>query len=73
VVPDSILWLKRIRPELFRQDLIALFALRQAQSIKTLIAERYQLAKARGAHKLLGKKSVTGKIVLTPNRSSHGS
>jgi NADPH2:quinone reductase len=38
VVPYSIQWLKRLRPEWFRQDLIALFGLLQQQKIKPLIA-----------------------------------
>ncbi len=70
VVPYSIQWLKRLRPELFRQDLIALFDLLQQQKIKPLIAQRLPLSEARHAHELLGKGSVTGKIVLLPNRSS---
>ena len=64
VIPYSIQWLKRLKPELFRQDLIALFDLLQQQKIKPLIAQRFPLAEARHAHELLGKGSVTGKIVL---------
>jgi len=64
VVPYSIQWLKRLRPALFRQDLIALFDLLQQQKIKPLIAQRFPLAEARHAHELLGKGGVTGKIVL---------
>jgi NADPH:quinone reductase-like Zn-dependent oxidoreductase len=66
VVPYSIQWLKRLRPALFRQDLIALFDLFQQQKIKPLIAQRFPLAEARHAHELLGKGGVTGKIVLVP-------
>src|SRR5262249_31412344 len=62
VVPYSIQWLKRVRPALFRQDLIALFDLLQQQKIKPLIAQRLPLAEARYAHELLGKGGVTGKI-----------
>ena len=69
VVPYSIQWLKRLRPALFRQDLIALFDLLQQQKIKPLIAQRFPLAEARQAHELLGKGSVTGKIVLVLNGS----
>jgi NADPH:quinone reductase len=69
VVPYSIQWLKRLRPALFRQDLIALFDLLQQQKIKPLIAQRFPLAEARQAHELLGKGGVTGKIVLVRNRS----
>jgi NADPH2:quinone reductase len=70
VVPYSIQWLKRLRPALFRQDLIALFDLLQQQQIKPLIAQRFPLAEARHAHELLGEGGVTGKIVLVLNGSS---
>jgi NADPH2:quinone reductase len=70
VVPYSIQWLKRLRPALFRQDLIALFDLLQQQKIKPLIAQRFPLAEARHAHELLGMGGVTGKIVLVFNGSS---
>jgi len=73
VVPYSIQWLKRLRPALFRQDLIALFDLLQQQQIKPLIAQRLPLSGARQAHELLGKGGVTGKIVLVRNGSSLGS
>ncbi len=64
VVPYSIQTLKRLKPELFRQDLIALLDLLQQKKIKPLIAQRFPLAEARHAHELLGKGGVTGKIVL---------
>jgi len=64
VVPYSIQWLKRLKPEMFQQDLIALFNLLQQQKIKPLIAQRFPLAEARQAHELLGKGGVIGKIVL---------
>jgi NADPH2:quinone reductase len=70
VVPYSIQWLKRLRPALFRQDLIALFDLLQQRKIKPLIAQRFPLAEARHAHELLGKGGVTGKIVLVRNGSA---
>jgi NADPH:quinone reductase-like Zn-dependent oxidoreductase len=70
VVPYSVQWLKRLRPALFRQDLVALFDLLQQQKIKPLIAQRLPLAEARHAHELLGKGGVIGKIVLVPNGSS---
>jgi NADPH2:quinone reductase len=70
VVPYSIQWLKRLRPVLFRQDLVALFDLLQQQKIKPLIAQRFPLGEARRAHELLGKGSVIGKIVLVRNGSS---
>ncbi|CAG1064858.1 2-haloacrylate reductase [uncultured bacterium] len=66
VVPYSIQWLKRLKPELFRQDLTALFDLLQQKKIKPLIAERFPLDEARRAQELLGKGGVTGKIVLVP-------
>lgn len=64
VVPYSIQWLKRLRPEMFRQDLIALFDLLQQKKVKPLIAQRFPLAEARHAQELLGEGGVTGKIVL---------
>ena len=70
VVPYSIQWLKRLKPALFRQDLIALFHLLQQQKIKPLIAKRFPLTEARQAHELLGTGGVTGKIVLVRNGSS---
>jgi NADPH2:quinone reductase len=70
VVPYSIQWLKRLKPALFRQDLIALLDLLQQQRIKPLVAQRIPLAEARHAQELLGKGGVTGKIVLVCNGSS---
>src|SRR5262249_31801386 len=70
VVPYSIQWLKRVKPALFRQDLITLFDLLRQQKIKPLIARRFRLAEARQAHELLGNGGVTGKIVLVGNASS---
>ena len=70
MVPYSIQWFKRIRPEWFRQDLIALFDLLQQQKIKPLIAHRLALADARQAHELLGQGGVSGKIVLMPDHFS---
>lgn len=70
VLPYSIQWLKRWRPAWFREDLIALFGLLQQKKIKPLIAQRFRLADARGAHELLGKGGVTGKIVLVRDESS---
>jgi NADPH:quinone reductase-like Zn-dependent oxidoreductase len=69
VIPYSIQTLKRLRPEWFRRDLIALFDLLQQQKIKPLIAERFPLAEARRAQELLEKGGVVGKIVLVPNVS----
>ncbi len=70
VVPYSIQTLKRLKPEFFRQDLIALLELLQQQKIKPLIAQRFPLAEARHAQELLGKGGVTGKIVLVRNGPS---
>jgi NADPH:quinone reductase-like Zn-dependent oxidoreductase len=69
VVPYSIQWLKRLKPALFRQDLITLFDLLQQQEIKPLIAQRFPLAEAKHAHELLGNGGVTGKIVLVESGS----
>jgi NADPH:quinone reductase-like Zn-dependent oxidoreductase len=67
VVPYSIQTLKRLRPELFRQDLIALFELLRQKQVAPLVAQRFPLCEARRAHELLGKEGVTGKIVLLCN------
>jgi NADPH2:quinone reductase len=64
MVPYSIQTLKRLKPALFRQDLITLLDLLQQQEIKPLIAQRLPLTEARQAHELLGEGGVTGKIVL---------
>ena len=73
VVPYSIQTLKRLKPNLFRQDLTVLFDLLQQQKIKPIIAQRFPLSEARQAQELLGKGGVIGKIVLVPNSSSLGS
>jgi NADPH2:quinone reductase len=70
IVPYSIQTLKRLRPSLFRQDLIALLDLLKQKKIKPLIAQRFPLAEARQAQELLGKGGVIGKIVLVRNGSS---
>jgi NADPH2:quinone reductase len=79
VVPYSIQWFKRLRPALFRQDVVTLLELLQQQKIAPLIARRFPLAEARQAHELLGKGGVIGKIVLVPTgprlnqeRRNHG-
>lgn len=64
VIPYSIQWLKRRKPDLFRQDLIALFELLQQSKIKPLIAQRFSLREVKQAHEFLGQGGVTGKIVL---------
>jgi NADPH2:quinone reductase len=66
VVPYSIQWLERMKPALFREDLIALFGLLGEHRIKPLIAARVPLAEARRAQEMLGKGGVIGKIVLVP-------
>jgi NADPH2:quinone reductase len=70
VVPYSIQTLKRLKPALFRQDLIALLDLLHQRKIKPLIAHRFPIAEARHAQELLGKGGVTGKIVLVRNGPS---
>ena len=72
VVPYSIQWLKRLRPPLFRQDLITLFDLLKQRKIAPLIAQRFPLAEARQAQELLEKGGVIGKIVLVCSGSSLG-
>jgi NADPH2:quinone reductase len=64
VIPYSIQTLKRLRPALFREDLITLLDLLHQQKINPLIAQRFPIAEARQAQELLGKGGVTGKIVL---------
>jgi NADPH2:quinone reductase len=64
VVPYSIQTLKRLKPDLFRQDWITLLDLLRQRKIKPLIARRFPLAEARHAQELLAKGGVTGKIVL---------
>jgi len=70
VVPYSIQTLMRLKPAMFRQDLITLFDLLRDGKIKPLIARRFPLAEARQAHELLEQGGVVGKIVLVCNGSS---
>ena len=70
IIPYSIQTLKRLKPAMFRQDLLVLFDLLQQKKIKPLIAKRFPLAEARSAQELLGKGGVVGKIVLEPQRAS---
>lgn len=72
VVPYSIQTLKRLKPEWFRQDLIALLGLLQQKKIHPLIAQRFSLAEARHAHELLGRGGVIGKIVLNVSSLESG-
>jgi NADPH2:quinone reductase len=67
VIPYSIQTLKRLNPEMFRNDLIILFNLLKEKKIKPLIARRFNLTDARQAHELLGKGGVIGKIILVSN------
>ena len=64
IVPYSIQTLKRLKPALFRQDLVALLDLLREKKIKPVVAERFPLAQARQAQELLAKGGVIGKIVL---------
>ena len=70
VVPYSIQTLKRLKPDLFREDLTVLFDLLQQHKIKPIVAQRFPLSQARQAQELLGEGGVIGKIVLVPDRSS---
>jgi NADPH:quinone reductase len=67
VVPYSIQTLKRLKPEMFRQDLTTLLDLLHQKKVKPLIAQRLPLVEARHAHELLEKGGVRGKIVLVSN------
>jgi NADPH2:quinone reductase len=67
LIPYSIQTLKRLKPALFRQDLITLLDLLREQKIKPLIAQRLPLSEARIAQELLAHGGVIGKIVLICN------
>jgi NADPH2:quinone reductase len=60
----SIQRLKRRRPAWFREDLTTLLGLLREGKIKPIIAERIPLIEARRAHELLGRGSISGKIIL---------
>lgn len=64
LIPYSIQWLMRLKPAMFRQDLITLLNLLQQKKIMPLIAQRFPLTEAKHAQELLSKGGVTGKIVL---------
>ena len=64
VIPYSIQWLKRLRPALFRQDLLTLLDLLQKRAITPLVAQRLPLSDARRGQELLASGGVVGKIVL---------
>jgi NADPH2:quinone reductase len=70
VVPYSIQWLKRHRPDLFREDLSSLLELLRQGKIRPIVFRRFPLPQARQAQELLGQGGVTGKIVLIPNEAS---
>ena len=70
VIPYSIQTLKRVKPAMFREDLITLFGLLAAKKIKPLVAQRLPLVEAKRAHELLGKGGITGKLVLVANGAS---
>jgi NADPH2:quinone reductase len=65
VVPYSIQTRMRLKPAMFREDLIALLELLREGKIKPLIAQRFPLAQARKAQELLAAGGVAGKIVLS--------
>lgn len=67
IIPYSIQTLKRLKPSLFRQDLIALLDLLRQGKIKPLVAARLPLTEARRAQELIEGGGVTGKIVLVHN------
>ena len=69
VVPYSIQTLKRLKPDLFREDLTVLFDLLQHGKLKPIVAQRFPLSEARQAQELLGEGGVIGKVVLVPDRS----
>jgi len=64
IIPYSIQTLKRVKPDLFRQDLTALLNLLQQKKVNPVIAQRFALTEAKKAHELLAKGGVVGKIVL---------
>jgi NADPH2:quinone reductase len=57
----------RSHPDLYQQDLAALFDLLSRGKLKPVIAERIPLAEAARAHKLFESSTATGKIVLICN------
>jgi NADPH:quinone reductase-like Zn-dependent oxidoreductase len=71
VVPYSIQTLKRLRPNLFRQDLTALLELLRREQIRPIVAQRFPIAEARQAQEHLAKGGVTGKVVLVSGEVSH--
>jgi len=70
VVPYSIQWRMRLKPNHFRRDLITLLELLRQAKIKPLIAARFPLAEARQAQELLAGGGIIGKIVLVCNEAA---
>jgi len=64
IVPYSIQTLKRLKPAMFREDLVELMSLLEQRRIRPLIAQRFPLADARRAHEMIGRGGTVGKIVL---------
>jgi NADPH:quinone reductase len=73
IVPYSIQTLKRLKPDLFKQDWMTLLELLRERKIEPLIAHRFPLAEARRAQELLAKGGVIGKIVLVLDGSAPAS
>lgn len=72
IVPYSIQTLMRLKPALFRRDLMTLLDLLRQRRISPLVAKRFPLAEARHAQELLARGGVVGKIVLMPSMPSPG-
>jgi len=69
VLPYSIQTLKRLKPELFRQDLGVLLGLLEQRKVHPVIARRFPLSEARLAQETLAQGGVVGKIVLVTDGS----
>ncbi|HZS41685.1 MAG TPA: medium chain dehydrogenase/reductase family protein [Polyangia bacterium] len=67
VMGYNVMVLKDARPEWYRADLAALFALLAAGKLRPAVAERLPLAEAARAHALLDDAKITGKLVLLCN------
>ncbi|MEM7332447.1 MAG: medium chain dehydrogenase/reductase family protein [Chloroflexota bacterium] len=63
----SIATLRKKKPDWFYEDLTELFNLLNQGKIKPVIAKRFPLTEAANAHKLLERRGIKGKIVLTMN------
>lgn len=70
VIPYSIQTLKRLKPDLFRQDLSTLLGLLHQGQIEPIVAQRLPLSRASHAQELLEKGGVAGKIVLVCAKAS---